>query len=132
MPRQGQAAPKQVTPANKAAKKAQMLELRAEGHTVSDIARTVGISPRTIRDWKQRDERFAVAWAAAEENYRDFWVARCREYALDPNNSHRHLLLMFLTKQADPSFRDNSKIEHAVSPGLAQSLTKLAKLAESK
>lgn len=130
MPKKGQPYSRQVTPANKAAKKEEVLELRGKGFTVSEIATKAKVSTRTIRKWRQEDEDFAVAYSVADEQYRDFWVKNCRDYALNPDNPHRHLMLMFLTKQADPTFRDNHKTELSVSPELANSLTALAKLAE--
>jgi len=131
----GQKAPARVAEAHEkrqAPKKLRAVELRMEGFTFTEIARQLGVSVRTIRDWRQKDEKFAVAFDSANESYRDFYVKHCREYALDPKNPYRHLMLMFLTKQADPSFRDNAKVEHVVSGDLTAALKKLAKIGRSE
>jgi hypothetical protein len=129
MPKEGQAIRmRQNTAAERAVKKERIVELRGEAKTWREICVDVEISRRTIQSWRQQDEQFALALAAADADYRDFYVDECRAYALDPKNPYRHLMLMFLTKQADPSFRDNHKIEHVVSGGLAGALKQLAKM----
>lgn len=119
------------TAAEKRALKERMVELRAEGRTIAAIAAELGINRRTINDWRQKDEALAVAWAAAEGDYRDFWVEKAREYALDGSKPLQAQMIMFMVKQADPSFRDNHKVEHVVSGGLQSALKQLAKMGRS-
>jgi len=125
--------PRLVTPQNKAQKRALILEKIGEGRTFTEACAAAGVSRTTERQWRQRDERWAVAVAEAQETRRDVLVKTITDIALDETTPHRDriLALFFLIKQVDPSFRDNHKTELSVSPELASSLTKLAKLAES-
>src|SRR6266498_5154443 len=134
MPPKGVPGPIRVHPHNKAAKKKLVLEAIAKGETQTGAAAKVEVAPRTIRKWRQEDEKFAVAYLDALDQKVDVYVKTFWDWINDPNfpPHERVIALMFLTKQMDPSFRENAKIEHALAPGLAHSLTKLAKLAESE
>jgi len=134
MGREGVQHPHRVTPANKAEKKKQVLVLIAEGATLGEAAEHVGVGRRTLYDWRQQDEKFALAFNDAYERSTDKLKKMLWQMVEDAETPSRDRLLgmFFLLKQRDPSFRDNSKIEHALPAGLAQSLTKLAKLAEAE
>jgi hypothetical protein len=130
MPPKGQQNPVQVTPANTAAKKKAFLAEIAKGATVTFACQKVGIGRRTIPNWQQRDERFALAYQDARQAKLDKLLEVAFNRALDPKDPRGDILLMFQIKQLDPSFRENAKVEHSLAPGLARSLTQLAKLAE--
>ena len=123
---------RQVTPANRAQRKKAVLELLAEGATITYAARKAGVSVSSIRNWRQSDERFAVAFRDAEQSKLDKLLEVAFNRAMDPKDPRGDLLLMFQIKQLDPSFRENAKVEHSIAPGLAKSLTQLAKLAEQE
>ena len=112
--------------------KRRVVELRGEGRTIRQIAAELGTARTTIQGWRQKDESFAVALADAEGDYRDFWADKAREYALDDSKPLQAQMIMFMLKQADPSFRDNHKVEHVVSGGLQSALKQLAKLGRSE
>jgi len=122
------------TAAEKAELKARILELRTECWSWSKVCKDAGVSQRTFNDWKQHDEKFAVACAAADGVRKDGLVDDCLSMARDPSTPapQRAWMLMFLTKQADPSFRDNHKVEHVVSGGLAGALKQLAKMGRAE
>jgi hypothetical protein len=121
---------RKVNVANTPRKKAHVLELIAEGRTIKDSCRVAEVAPRTFDAWRQRDEKFATGYARAMEERRDGLVDKLMRIVNDDEwNEHDRLLaLFFLTKQADPSFRDNHKVEHVVSGGLQGALKAFAKL----
>lgn len=116
--------------AERAAAKQQIVELLSEAKTWKEIVATTGVPLRTVQDWRQRDEVFAVEADVAEREGCDFLVAQLRKAVLGEVTLSQQQLLaaFFLVKQRDPSFRDNHKVEHVVSGGLAGALKQLAKL----
>jgi hypothetical protein len=116
--------------AERAEKKHLIVELLGEAKTWKEIVAASGVPLRTIQDWRQRDEEFALDAAAAEREGCDFLVAQLRKAVLGEITLSQQQLLaaFFLVKQRDPSFRDNHKVEHVVSGGLAGALKQLAKL----
>jgi hypothetical protein len=137
MPKLGQAAPKRTlkyTAAEIKEKKERILELRGEAWSWKSVCQQADVSLRVFQKWRQQDESFAVACAAADGARRDGLVDDCLRMARDESTpaAQRAWMLMFLTKQADPSFRDNHKVEHVVSGGLAGVLKQLAKTGRSE
>lgn len=132
MTKLGQPSGRRVNDKNRAETKQRVLEELAKGRTIGEAAETAGTARRTVTDWRQKDERFAVKFAAAMDARRDVLVKSLFDIAMDENAPYRDrvIALIFLTKQADPSFRDNTKLEVAPSPGLAKGLAELAKAAE--
>ena len=114
--------------AARAAAKAEVVELRGQAYTIRECASMVGVSRRTVQEWRQKDEKFAVALAEAEKDVRDFWVEKARVYALDDKKPLQGQMIMFMLKKEDPSYRDNHKVEHIVSGGLQSALKRLAKM----
>lgn len=114
--------------------KAEILEMRSQALSWNTIAQRLNIGYRTMTEWRQKDETFALACAAADGQRRDFLVDKCLEMALSDETpaAQKAWMLMFLTKQADPSFRENHKVEHTVTPGLAATLRQFAKLGRSE
>ena len=55
----------QLAPADAARIKSEMLRLVSSGWTATRAAGAIGISVRTINDWKHRDAEFATAWRLA-------------------------------------------------------------------
>lgn len=108
----------------------QALDLRGEAHAWSAIAKQLGVPFRTMQDWRMKDDRFRVACAAADGQGTQFLVESCRELAFDEKTPphQRAIMLMFLVKQRDPSFRENHKVEHVVGGGLQAALDRLAQL----
>lgn len=130
MPKQGQSINRRAnTAAERAAKKQRIVELRSEAKTWREIALEVDVSRRTIQDWRQKDEKFALEVSAAEKDGCDVLVAQLRRAALGEVTLTQQQLLagFFLVKQMDPSFRENYKFEHVASEGLTAALKKLAK-----
>lgn len=119
-----------TNPTNRAAKKKRIVELLSEGATRSYVCREVEISSRTLSTWLHKDEKFALAVHDADKAKLDKLLEVAFNRALDPKDPRGDILLMFQIKQLDPSFRENAKVEHSIAPGLAKSLTQLAKMAE--
>jgi hypothetical protein len=116
--------------AERAEAKQRIVELLGEAKTWKEIVAASGVPQRTIQDWRQRDEEFAVDAANAEREGCDFLVAQLRKALLGEVTLTQQQLLagFFLVKQRDPSFRDNHKVEHVVSGGLAGALKQLARM----
>lgn len=81
------------------------------GLSVSKAAEAAGVPRRTLYYWKAESEAFSDSWedakAASVEDLED----HLRKRAMDPNDKASHLLLMFLLKKLDPSYRENYKTE---------------------
>lgn len=118
------------TAAQKAEKKRLIIELLGNAKTTKEIVAASGVADRTIRDWRQHDEEFALDCRDAELAGCDFLVAQLRRAVEGEVTLSQQQLLaaFFLIKQRDPSFRDNHKVEHVVSGGLAGALKQLAKM----
>jgi hypothetical protein len=132
MPHKGQQMPVRALRSKTAENKKLVLEQIANGATLGEAADYVGVSRRVLYNWRHGpDEKFKVAFADAYDRSTDKLKAMAWQIAEDPETPSRDriLMLFFLLKQRDPSFRDNSKLEHALSPGLGKTLTELAKLA---
>ena len=114
----------------KAKLKAEAVGLRAQAYEWSEVSKALGIPLRTLQDWRQKDEAFALECADADRQRTGFLVTKVSQLIDDPKTPARDKLigLFFLIKQADPSFRENHKVEHTVSPGLAGTLKAFAKL----
>lgn len=123
-----------LTAQERAARKRLVCELAAEAKTHKEMAAAAGISIRTIQDWRQKDEKFAVELAAAEKEGTDVLVAQLRQCALGEIQMTQQQMLsaFFLVKKRDPSYRENYKFEHTVSEGLAGALKQLAKAGRSE
>ena len=88
-------------------KKRAFLTALATGVTVGEACQDAGISRRTAYDWREADAGFAADWAKADDDGRDSLVKEVRRRAMQGSD----VLLMFLTKQRDPSFREAARIE---------------------
>jgi len=82
-----------------------------DGLTVSKAAKAAGVSRSTFYYWRDEDAAFRAAWDDALEQGRDRLVDEVRERAFDRKDRYSHILLMFLLKQRDPSFREAFKHE---------------------
>lgn len=122
------------TAAEKTALKQRLVEVRSENAwSWKKVCAEVGVSQRTYRSWREKDEKFAVMCSLADGNRLQTLVDESLEMARDPSTpaAQRAWLYMFHIKQADPSFRDNHKVEHVVSGGLQSALKQLAKMGRS-
>lgn len=88
------------------------------GMTVAKAAEYAGVSRYTVYDWRDQSQSFRNAWedALAESRELTLWKyeKEVKDRALDREDKSSHLLLMFLVKKLDPSYRDNYKTEHKV------------------
>lgn len=99
------------------------LTLLAAGETVKDACDIARIPRRTVYYWREEDPEFAKAWKHAQEAWKDEVheilkgnaEAVLKQRALDVNDKQGHLLLMFLLKKLDNSYRDNYKQEVTVN-----------------
>lgn len=103
----------------------EFLELLADGVTVIDAAEKVGRGRRDFYRLRTTDTEFAAEWRAAWAEGTDRLVAEAQRRAVDGVDEpvfHKgeivgyvrrldSTLLMFLIKQRDPSFRENSRVE---------------------
>jgi hypothetical protein len=84
-------------------RKKDFLATLASGATVKASAEAAGAPSSTIYLWRDSDPEFAAAWRHAyERDGRDALVEEARRRALAGSD----ILLIFLLKQRDPSFRD--------------------------
>jgi hypothetical protein len=116
--------------ASRAEKKQRIVELLGQAKTYQEVEALSGVPMRTFQSWRERDEKFALEMAAAEKAGTDFLVARLR-MAVEGEvilTQQQLLAAFFLIKKRDPSYRDNHKVEHVVSGGLAGALKQLAKM----
>jgi hypothetical protein len=66
---------------------------------------------RTVYYLRAEDQAFKDAWDEAKAASVEELEDHLRKRATDPNDKASHLLLMFLLKKLDPSYRENFKSE---------------------
>lgn len=91
--------------------KAKFLACLSIGLSVTEAAKQSGVNRRTLYYWKAEDESFSDAWADAKTASIEELEDHLRKRATDPNDKASHLLLMFLLKKLDPTYRDSFKTE---------------------
>lgn len=96
------------------AKKATFLAQLKMGSSVKTAALAAGIHRRTFYDWRDQDSEFRAAWDDAIKESVEILEDEVRRRALDPNDKQSYILLMFLLKKHDPSYRENYKREVTV------------------
>lgn len=96
------------------ATKADFLSRLRAGRTVSEAAKATGTHRRTFYDWRDQDPEFRQAWEDAITESVEVLEAEVRRRALDKTDKSSHLLLMFLLKKHDPTYRENYKREVTV------------------
>lgn len=109
--------PKQVHPSthrSNIATKADFLSRLRAGRTVSEAAKATGTHRRTFYDWRDQDAEFRQAWEDAIQESIEELESEVRTRALDKSDKSSHLLLMFLLKKHDPTYRENYKREVTV------------------
>lgn len=84
------------------------------GASVSRAAQATGVHRRTFYDWRDQDPEFRAAWDDSIKESVELLEDETRSRALDRNDKSSHLLLMFLLKKHDPSYRENYKREVTV------------------
>jgi transposase-like protein len=89
-----------------------------DGKTVAEAAAYAGVNRRLVYDWRDQSQSFRNAWEDAIEEAKERTLNKyeleVKDRALDRNDKSSHLLLMFLVKKLDPSYRDNYKTESKV------------------
>jgi AcrR family transcriptional regulator len=77
--------------------------------SVTAASKECSVPRRTLYYWRSEDQSFKDAWddaiAASVEELED----HLRKRATDPSDKNAHILLMFLLKKLDPSYRENYK-----------------------
>ena len=103
-------------------KKEKFLQAHADGATVHEAARCVGVHPSTPYKWKGRDPEFAEAWVRAREKFVEDLEMEAYKRAIDGNDR----LLIFLLKAYRPdTYGEKGKQERSGSIGVT-----IAELAE--
>ncbi len=97
------------------AKKATFISALTQGKSVKDAAAASGVHRRTFYDWRDQDAEFARAWEDAQAENVEALEDEVRRRALDPSDKTSHILLMFLLKKHDPSYRENYKREVTIT-----------------
>jgi hypothetical protein len=106
-------------------KKATFLHAIASGMTVTDACAAIGLSRQHIYFLKDQDPEFNAAWDDANKAKLEIFEAELQRRAMgyqeplhhrgvrtgDYVTKHSDILLMFLLKKLDPSYRDNAKVE---------------------
>ena len=95
-------------------KKANFLASLKAGNTVKRASVAAGVNRRTLYDWRDQDPEFRAAWEDAIKESIEELEDEVRSRALDRNDKNSHILLMFLLKKHDPSYRENYKREVTV------------------
>ena len=134
--------PKSKTPTNRAprpcknvaASAAELLRRMAEGDTVSDIAKELGLTLSAIWDYRQSNQDFAAMYARARIAQTDAQmeglVSEAKKYD-DPQRARLVVdtLKWIASKRKPNEYGDQIKITHDVDDGLAEigadALTKL-------
>lgn len=91
--------------------KAKFLACLSLGLSVSKACSETGIARRTVYYWRAEDEAFKDSWEEAKAASVEELEDHLRKRATDPNDKASHLLLMFLLKKLDPTYRENFKTE---------------------
>lgn len=95
----------------KTSQQAKFLACLSLGLSVTKACEAAGVPRRTVYYLRAEDQAFKDAWeeskAASVEELED----HLRKRATDPNDKASHLLLMFLLKKLDPTYRENYKTE---------------------
>jgi AcrR family transcriptional regulator len=81
------------------------------GESVSKAAKAAGVARSTLYYWKGEDEAFSDAWDDALTQGTHALIDEVKDRAFDRKDRFSHILLMFLLKQRDPSFREAYKTE---------------------
>ncbi len=89
---------------------AKFLEALTEAYTINEAAKIAGVSRSWIYTVRERDEDFAKAWDDAYQAGTESLEATARKRATDPKKGS-DILLMFLMKKRDPSYRESFKHE---------------------
>jgi len=94
----------------------------AQGTNVTEACKIAQVPRRLVYYWREEDPEFRAAWKHAQEEWSEVLKSLAEENlkqrALDPDAKGGHLLLMFLLKKLDHSYRDNYKQEITVNnPG---------------
>lgn len=88
------------------------------GTNVTKACELAGVPRRTMYDLRDRIPAFADEWDNAIKESKDVLLAKYEgelfERALDRNDPRSYLLLMFLVKKLDPTYRDNYKTESKI------------------
>lgn len=74
---------------------------------MSEAARSAGVGRTSLFDWRRDDPEFDAQVLAAVEEGTDSLITVARNRAKEKSD----LLMIFLLKQRDPSFRDNHQIQ---------------------
>ena len=84
--------------------KAEAVELRAQALEWTEVSAQLAVPFRTMQDWRQKDEAFAIACAEADRKRVGTLVTKLQQLLDDPKTTDRTKLLglFFLIKQADP------------------------------
>lgn len=99
--------------ANLTAKATFLAQLKM-GATVSAAAKAADRNRRTVYDWRDQDAEFRAAWDDAIKESVEVLEDEVRRRALDPEDKQSYILLMFLLKKHDPTYRENYKREVTV------------------
>lgn len=97
----------------------------AEAGSVATACRAAGIDRSTAYRERQRDERFALAWADAEEGATDMLESEALRRAMEGSD---RLVVMLLRARRPGIYREDVRVEHAgkvdrARPGLRRSRT---------
>lgn len=84
------------------------------GSSMTKAAKDAGVSRMTVWRWREDDEEFAARYADAEAQSVD--VLRDEVWKRATGDKPSDLMLIFLMKQRDHSFRDNHRVELNLGP----------------
>jgi hypothetical protein len=91
-----------------------VLDILREGGTIKEACDAVHMSRSTLHEWRTDDPEFAAEVEAAIEDGTDVLAGIARDRAKEKSD----LLLMFILKKRDPSYRDNHQVQVEVGDNL--------------
>lgn len=89
--------------------KSKFLACLSIGLSVTEACKQAGVPRRTVYYWRKEDVSFADAWEDSVSSSIEVLEDHLRKRATDPDDKNSHILLMFLLKKLDPSYRENYK-----------------------
>lgn len=100
--------------------KAKFLASLTVGRSVTAACAEASVPRKTVYYWRSEDESFKDAWDDAKTASLESLEDELRIRALDRDDSKSHILLMFLLKKLDASYKDSYKEPEKKSAHKAQ------------
>lgn len=98
--------------------KIRFLSALGKGYTVAAAAKEADIGRRTVYDIRDREPAFRDEWDYAMKEYQENLLgeaeAELKFRAFDRQDNKSHIMLIFLMKKLDPTYKENYKNESKI------------------